>query len=112
MAIAGRLHRSRRSSQARRLLNDPEIQGHLSPQIRADLAVINAPLSCNERLSALKKYSLDFDDAVLPILRQWNTRSGCGFFHSTDCWPCLHDAQSPLDRIVYTLNDRTKKAKP
>jgi serine/threonine-protein kinase len=99
-------------TQARRLLNDPEIQGHLTPQIRADLAVINAPMTCTDRLSALKKYEPDFDDAVLPILRQWDARTGCGFFRNTDCWPCLHDAQSPLDHIVNSLSERSKKAKP
>ena len=62
-------------------------------------------------MTIVETYRNDFDARALPYLRPWLSRTGCGgFFKTTDCWPCLHDARF-LDTVVKEIEDRTKALK-
>jgi serine/threonine-protein kinase len=86
------------TNRAKQFLDDSSVKEHASPALSALFDVERAlrGRNCNTARKAVLRVIESGDERVVPALRQFNERRGCGLLRLGDCWECLRTSSDEL----------------
>ncbi|HSQ66228.1 MAG TPA: serine/threonine-protein kinase [Polyangiaceae bacterium] len=92
---------------ARRSLARIEVQKHASPALQITLDLRSAR-DCGDKRALLDQAATTGDARTLAVLESYQTRGGCGFLGTRDCYGCLRK-DNALDQTIDKLRARISR---
>jgi serine/threonine protein kinase len=102
---AGKLY-GQAATRARHSLDLASVRKLASPAL-AVLLDFRDTKTCEQKHDMLDRVRDKADPRMIPILKQYQATSGCGFLNTRDCYPCMH-RDHDLNDAITAIQDRQK----